>query len=110
MLERLLSKFRRNKIYSITSSFFEIGKTYKVKEDFENFDFKFVQNELLECTGNYLNWHDGYYEISFQNNKGDFKCISIIQECLIYDSYRRRADSDLEAELQSYEKYFERLT
>lgn len=115
MLKELLEILKKNykkykNRYGINSCFFEIEKEYKVTENFNSLNSYFIKDEKLICKGNFLAWYDGVFVITFESIKGDVKHI-FIQECYLDNgSNRPRSASDLEAELQSYEKYFERLT
>lgn len=111
LIEIFKDRYRKYKNrYGIDSSFFEIGKKYKVKETFNSEEYQFIHDEILICNGNYLAWYDGVFVITFQSVKNEQKVI-FIKECYL-DNGRHwpRPDTDLEVELHSYEKYFERLT
>ncbi len=111
LFELLKKKYKKYKNrYGIDSCFFEIGKKYKVIENYNSLNSYFIKNEILICKGNFLAWYDGVFVITFESIKGDVKYV-FIKECYLDNgSNRPRSDSDLEVELQSYEKYFERLT
>ncbi|MCR5188258.1 MAG: hypothetical protein K6C97_04920 [Treponema sp.] len=112
MIKTILSKIKqlKTKQYGIESTFFEIGKKYKVKDGFVCRNMVFIKDEELVCLHNCLSWYDGFFVISFQNQQDESKYI-YIDECYLDNGrYWPRPDTDCIKELQSYEKYFVRLS
>ena len=110
ILEILKEKYKKYKNrYGIKSNFFEIGKTYKVTEEFVCHSMKFRKSEELICLYNFLSWYDSVYIITFKNKQDKIKRIYIDEMYLDDGRYRPRPNIDVIEELQSYEKYFERI-
>ena len=90
------------------------GNTYKVKENFmskfsDNVISEFNKNEVLEYMGSFLDWYDSEYIVTFKFNKIEYKSIYIHESYCDLECEKCKSDTQLIAELQSYEKYFERI-
>ena len=70
MIKNIFFKIKqiRTVHYGIESTFFEIGKKYKVKDGFVCRNMVFIKDEELVCLHNCLSWYDGFFVISFQQN------------------------------------------
>jgi len=112
MIKNIFSKIKqiRTVHYGIESTFFEIGVRYKVKDEFICRNTIFIKGEELVCSYNFLSWYDSVYVITFQNQQNVNKHIYINEMYLDNGNYRPRSDTDCIKELQTYEKYFERLS
>ncbi|MCF0126727.1 MAG: hypothetical protein HUJ68_13430 [Clostridia bacterium] len=90
---------------AVKSSFFKIKNKYKILENFSCRNSFFFKDEILLCCYNFYAYYDDIYLITFENEKKEEKKITI-DSCNLNTG---RDEAVVIAELQSYEKYFERI-
>jgi len=111
-----LITFIKNKIHKkqnigIDNLFFEVGGKYLVKESFLCEKYDFIKGDILKCTYNYYAWYDGIYIISFLNKNA--KESRLIIRDWYFDENKKthiKTTNEEKKELQTYEKYFDRLS